>query len=309
MRKKIRESGACLLQKMNQATGKFIYIAKGFSKYRKTLAVCFLVLIFCFTTVTAAFSAGVSKKSSKSDIDIEFETKDGFLIHGKLSLPKEKRAKYPLVVLLHSIGYSSKYWLDMPSQFNQAGFAVLAVDFRGHGSSTYDKNFKKKYWLYMSEKSYLEYPSDILSLIQYMGENYKNISISHMVIVGADIGANTAVLVADKMKVKPKAIVLLSPSTKFKGLYIPISLANLGSTPILVGISGKDKYSISQANYLKRFAQGEFTIKAYPNGGIGILMLKVNPGMNVDIVNWVVKKYNAIATPIPAPAASKKPKK
>lgn len=263
---------------------------------RKILHLFILLLAFCLVTVTFSYAAGVSKKSSKEATDIEFETKDGFLLHGMLSLPKEKRAKYPLIVLLHSVGYSSKYWGSVVPQFTNAGFAVIAIDFRGHGASIYDKNFRKKNWMYMSDKSYQDYPKDILSFLVYLNDNYKNVSVSHMAIVGADVGANTAILVSDKLKIKPKALVLISPSVKFKDLYTPIALANLGSTPILVDVSNKDAYSKSQAGYLKRFAQSEFDIKTYPNGGIGMLMLKVNNGMGTDIVSFVVQKFNAAAS-------------
>lgn len=266
---------------------------------KKTILLFIMFLVLCFMTVTCSHAAGVSKKSSK-DIDIEFETKDGFLLHGKLALPTEKRAKYPLVVLLHSIGYSSKYWGNIQPQLTQAGFAVLAIDFRGHGASIFTSNFRKKNWLYMSDKSYLEYPSDILSFLVYVNDNYKNVSVSHMGIIGADIGANTAILVSDKLKIKPKALALISPSIKFKGLYTPIALANLGSTPIFVAVSNKDAYSKGQAAYLKRFAQGKFDIKTYPNGGIGMLMLKVNKGMDTDIVAFIVQQFNASASKVQA---------
>lgn len=267
----------------------------GFSFSRKVILFFITLLVLCVMTVNCSFAVGVSKKSSKADIDIEFQTKDNFLLHGKLALPKEKRAKYPLVVLLHSIGYSSKYWGNIQPQLVNAGFAVLSIDFRGHGASIYTAGFKKKNWLYMSDKSYLEYPTDILSFLVYVNDNYKNVSISHMAIVGADIGANTAILVADKLKIKPEVLVLISPSIKFKGLYTPIALANLGSTPIYVDVSAKDAYSKGQAAYLKRFAQGKFAIKAYPNGGIGMLMLKVNKGMDTDIVASIVQQFNAAA--------------
>ncbi len=261
----------------------------------KFVLILLLIVFTTFSTSLTVIAAGVSKKSAKADVEVEYETKDGFILHSTLGFPKDKRAKYPLVILLHSIGYSSKYWMDLPLDFKKAGFAVLAIDFRGHGSSIYDANFRKKNWLYMSNKSFLKYPSDVNGYIDYIGENYKNISTSHIVLVGADIGANTAILAADKMKIKPKAMVLISPTAKFKDLYTPIALANLVSTPAFTLVSSKDRYSTAQANYLKRFAQNEFTIKSYPNGGAGMLMLKVNSGMSVDIVNWVVKHFNTAA--------------
>lgn len=252
-----------------------------------------IFLVVCILTTSCAFGAAVSKKVSKAAIDLEFETKDGFLLTSKLYLPSEKRKKYPLVVLMHSIGYSSSYWLDMQAKYNQAGFAVLAVDFRGHGKSIYTASFKKTHWLYMSDKVFMKYPDDILDLLVYVSENYKNISASNLVFVGSDIGANTAILAAKKLKTKPAALVLISPSEKFKGLYTPIALADLGNTPILVVVSKKDRYSNNQAYYLKKFAQGKYEMKIYPYGGVGMLLLKVNPHATLDIVNWTVNQFNS----------------
>ncbi|MDD3238149.1 MAG: alpha/beta fold hydrolase [Candidatus Gastranaerophilales bacterium] len=252
-----------------------------------------IFIVVCIFTTSCAFGAALSKKVSKASIDLEVETKDGFLLTSKLYMPKEKRKKYPLVVLLHSLGYSSAYWIDLQSKFNQAGFAVLEMDFRGHGKSIYTANFRKTNWRYMSEKTYKKYPSDVCDVLLYVSENYKNISVSNMAIVGADIGANTAILASSKLKTKPIALVLISPSAKFKGLYTPIILADIGNVPICVPLSAKDRYSQTQAYYLKRFAQGPYYIKTYPYGGIGMLILKVNKGITTDIVNWTVQEFNS----------------
>lgn len=256
-----------------------------------------ILSLVCILATSFAFAAADGKKSSKNAIDIEFQTKDGFLLKSKLSLPTEKRAKYPMVVMMHSLGYSSAYWQDIPNKFRQAGFAVLEIDLRGHGKSIYDANFKKTNWFYLTNKSYAKYPKDVLNLLVYINENYKNIAVSHLVFIGADIGANTAILAASQLKTKPVSMVLISPSVEFKGLYTPIALTDGGKEPILVMFSQRDLHSKKEAATLLKFAQGEFDIKTYPNGGPGMLMLKVNPSMSSDIVNWVVKKFNATAAP------------
>lgn len=251
-----------------------------------------IFIVVCLFTSSCTFAAGVSKKSDKTVAEIEIETKDGYVLASKLFFPKEKRKKYPLVVLLHSIGYSSAYWLNIQTKFQKAGFAVLTVDFRGHGKSIYNSSFRKVNWLYMPETSYLRYPNDILDLLVYVNDNYKNVAVSHMAFVGADIGANTAILVSTKLQTKPVAIAMISPAIKFKGLYIPIALAELGNVPMYAAYSEKDRHSKTQVFYLKKFAQGNFDIHPYPYGGIGMLMLKVNHNMDVDIVNWVVSQFN-----------------
>ena len=83
-------------------------------------------------------------------------------------------------------------------------------------------------------------------------------------------------------------MVLLSLTRDFKGIYTPISLANIGNIPILSIVSIRDNHSYKEAQELKKFAQGTFYIKTYPAGGMGMLMLKANPSMAQDIVNWVL---------------------
>lgn len=263
---------------------------------KKILVLMFALSVLLLNFAPCAQAAGTSKKS-KGDAELQYQTKDGFMINATLGFPKEKRDKYPLVVLLHSIGYSSAYWCSVKDDFKKAGFAVLAIDFRGHGKSIYTANFHKRTWMYLPNKSFEKYPSDVQGMIKYVADNNKNVSLKNIVIVGGDVGANTAIIAASQMKIKPKALVLLSPSVRFKGLYTPICLADLGAVPILTIVSAKDPYSKSQAYYLKRFAQGAFSVKVYPNGGAGMLMLKVNKSMSVDIVNWVVMRFNSMATP------------
>lgn len=255
----------------------------------KKILICLMLIVL---SATGAFAAVASKSKSSTVTDIQMETKDGFVINAKLYVPKKKHKKYPLVVLLHSLGYSSKYWGNIPNDFEKAGLAVLAIDFRGHGASINDTNFKKYNWIYMSKTTYSHYPQDVLDMLVYVNDNYKNIAVNHIAFIGADIGANTAILAADKLKTKPVAMVLISPMVKFKGLYTPIALADLGSTPILFVYSEKDRYSKNQTKYLRRFVQGLCGEKVYPNGGIGMLMLKLNKGMDVNLTNWIVIQFN-----------------
>lgn len=251
---------------------------------KKLLVIC-LVLIF---SVPAVAYAAAKKKVGY--VNLTYETDDNFVIKSKLYYPKQKAKVYPVVVFLHSIGYSSDYWGDLVNNFVDSGVAALVIDLRGHGQSVYDSNFRIRSWRYYSNKQYAIYPKDVTDILKYLASNYKDISTTKYAIVGADIGANTAVLVSEKMVNKPKALVLMSPTSTFKGLYIPISMTNLGNIPIMTIASAKDNYSKKEANTLKKFAQSEYNLKIYPQGGMGMMMLKANPSMSKDIVNWVMPK-------------------
>ena len=175
-------------------------------------------------------------------------------------------------------------------KFVDAGAAALVVDLRGHGQSIYDSNFKIKSWVYYSNATFEKYPEDIAGILQYIAMNYRNLSTTKYAIVGADIGANTAILASEKMPNKPACLVLLSPSRNFKGLKTSIAMTNIGTAPVLTMVSVRDRFSSNEANILKKFAQSTYEIKRYPSGGMGMLMLKVNPTMADDIVKWVMPK-------------------
>lgn len=247
------------------------------------------LIIFLIMTATLLLpaAANAAPKKQKSTLALTYETKDSFIIKSKIIYPKVKKPSYPLVIMLHSLGYSSSYWTTLPKMLNDKGYAVLLVDLRGHGQSLYDSNFRIHYWTKYTDTQFSKYPKDVLEMLNYVLYAYKNLSDKDYVIIGADIGANTAILTAEQLKIEPKGIVLISPSLKFKGLYTPIAMTNLGSTPIMAIASKRDNYSFQQIAELKKFAQGRYDEKIYPVGGAGMLMLKANPTMAADIANWI----------------------
>lgn len=256
------------------------------AKVVKIVKKIFLVVLAIFIfTITAQ---NVYCKTIKKEIEIQ--TKDARIIKATLNYVKiEGVEKYPTVVLLHSLGYSSEDWGNLIPDLNNAGYAVIAIDFRGHGKSIYDSNFRRKTWAYFTQKTYQKFPNDVIAILNQAQKSSKKVSLNNLAIVGADVGANTAVLVAKDLKYKPKTLVLISPTTSFKGLYIPIALTQIGQTPILSMVSQKDLYCLKEQQNLSRFAQGGFYAKNYPQGGMGMLMLKSNPSMPQDITRWILK--------------------
>ena len=176
--------------------------------------------------------------------------------------------------------------------FLHAGIAVLQIDMKGHGRSATDIYFKRRSWIYLDDKDYQTYPNEVLDIVYNVIDSYDNIEPSYIVYLGADIGANTAIWAASMQKPYPLCMVLISPYVDFKGLYTQIKLANAGKTPIFAAAAMDDLLSVKQVEELEKFAQGDYEKKIYPNGGTGMLMIKVNPQMPIDMVNWVVNKIN-----------------
>lgn len=262
---------------------------------KKIIIFAIAIVLTClpFIQTIADANTNTNKKVTKNKtIKIEYETQDKFLISANLVYPKTKEKLYPLVILLHSIGENSNQWGTLPDKLLESGFAILKVDLRGHGESIYNIDLNKKYWQNLSEKAYSKYPNDILGLMNYVKQEYKNISFSHYAIIGADIGANTSILASQLMKNKPFALVLISPQTSFKGLYIPIAIADLPKTNILFVYSNLDNKTVKEVKSLKRFAQAQTKELIYPSGGSGMILLKNNKDSDYDITNWCVEEFN-----------------
>ena len=247
-----------------------------------------LALFLIFTNLPVESAPSIMKK------EMQVVSSDGFNISATLSYPKVKSIKeFKTVVLLHSLGYNSQWWEGLPKILLDKGYAVLAIDLRGHGNSVYNSKLTKVSWKSMKNSAYAKYPRDIISVIEAVkDENSKKIFFNNWAIVGADIGASAGVLASDKLTVKPKTIVMISPVVKTKGLFIPVSMAHLDNVDFLT-ISGKEDYSsIEASEYLHKFAQAEFVEFTSESKTTGMLMLKNAPETVHLISEWIAEYLN-----------------
>lgn len=217
------------------------------------------------------------------------ETKDGQLIQGYLSYPKTNKKYYPTIILLHSIGRNSKYWAPLYIELSNMGYAVLRVDFRGHGKSVYDKKFRQRSWTTFKNDTFEKYPQDVYDVIDKVQKETKKVDFSNYIIVGSDIGANTAVILAKMMKVKPKGLILISPRMNHKGLYIPIVMTEIGNTPILAISSKTNSFYMSEQDKISKFAQGDFDVYNADRGGADMTILRSQPEIRQVVTDWITK--------------------
>ncbi len=250
----------------------------------------FIILaLFLFLINTSVDAAQTFVKK-----DLKVVAQDGFNISATLTYPKVKGQKeFPTVVLLHSLGYNSQWWENIPKNFIEKGFAVITIDLRGHGESIYNSRLTKLSWKNLKNSGFAKYPTDVVSVIEEIEkENPSKQFFNKWAIVGADIGASTGVLAADKLKSNPEIIVMISPIVKTRGLYIPVSIAHLDGTDFLVISGTDDSDSKEAADYLRKFAQNQFVTFTSESKSTGMLMLKNDPGLTNFITEWVSEYLN-----------------
>lgn len=242
-----------------------------------------LALFLIFINISAEAAIKTTQK------DIEAISVDGFNMRATLTYPKVKgKREFQTVVLLHSIGYNSQWWANLPNDLLEKGYAVLSIDLRGHGKSIYNAKLGKISWKNLKNSGYAKYPDDVISVINKVKEENTKIKFFNTwAIVGADIGASTGVLAADKLKNDPKTIIMISPIVQTKGLYIPVSLAHLETTDFLAISGTEDTESVESAKYLSKFAQNEFASFTSNSKTTGMLMLKNDEGLSKMLAEWI----------------------
>lgn len=225
--------------------------------------------------------------------DITSVSKDGFTIKANFAYPKKNQKEFSTVVLLHSLGYNSEWWGNLKNDLLNKGFAVLAIDLRGHGKSIYNSKMSKTSWKSLKDSAYAKYPGDIIGVIDKIKEeNTKKIFFNNWAIIGSDIGASAGVIASDKLKNRPVTIVMLSPIVKSKSLYIPVSIAHLDNVDFLAVYGTDDTDSREAGKYLKKFAQAAFLEYTSDSKTTGMLMLKNDNSLNKVLTEWIANYLN-----------------
>ncbi len=245
---------------------------------RKTLAI---LIIFLMLLVPFSFASPKKKKVPPVKNKIEFATKDKFILVGDLYFAKKPSSK-PLVILLHSFGVSAKEWKTLAERLRLNNFNVLAMDLRGHGRSVYTESLKLKSRYKFKPADWQKLPYDVVESINYVKANYTGINCDDTIIIGADIGGSAGVISGLMLKNQPLKFVLISPMLNFKGLYIPIKIANYTNTRFFVILSKTDKVLFNFYTKINPI------IKTYPFGGPGNRVLFANPDSIDDIVNFIL---------------------
>lgn len=254
---------------------------------KKTILIILTLFLFLINTAVHAAPSVLEK-------DLKVVTKDKFNICATLAYPKIKGKKdYQTVVLLHSLGYNSQWWGDLPKNLLAKGYAVLTIDLRGHGKSVYNSRLTKLSWKNMKNSGFAKCPTDIVDIIEEIKkENTSKQFFNKWAIVGADIGASSGIIASDKLKSYPEVVVMISPVVETRGLYIPVSVAHLETSDFLAILGTDDTDSKAAAEYLSKFAQNQFVDFTSESKSTGMLMIKNDPGLANFITEWVSEYLN-----------------
>jgi dienelactone hydrolase len=213
---------------------------------------CTVVAILVGTTLAAAPARRVT-----------FRAEDGATLTGAYYEPSRRPA--PGIILLHMLRRSHADWDAAASQLSDAGFAVLALDYR-------------------SGDELGAYALDVRAAKAFLRDRPEVVAGS-LGIAGASIGANLAVLdAADDPGVV--SIALLSPGLDYKGLRTEAAMKKFGARPALLAGSTKDPYAARSIRHLTTIGPGVREVRLTDAIAHGTVLLARDSELIPALVDW-----------------------
>ena len=216
---------------------------------------------------------------------ISFRTGDGVNIVGNYFKPDNEHA--PVFLLLHMMPSTKESWNTFASFLQEKGYAVLAIDLRGHGESI-EKNGKKIDFKEFRDEDHRESMNDIASAKEFLAEK-KEIDISQMAIAGASIGANLALWHAS-IDENVRLLFLLSAGLDYRGIKTP-ALARKFSGPVFIMASDGDSYAAESSRKLYDEFNGEKILKIITGKSHGTNMINSEPELMNELLGWIDGKF------------------
>lgn len=130
-------------------------------------------------------------------LQFNIETLDGLKLHGQSWIPEDQTRA--VVCLVHGLGGHSGRYAHVAQVFTQAGFALMALDLRGHGRSEGKRGHAPSYTVLMD---------DLYQLLEKAKEQYPETPVF---LYGHSLGGNLVIHYALKRMVKLNGIIATSP--------------------------------------------------------------------------------------------------
>jgi dienelactone hydrolase len=216
--------------------------------------------------------------------EITFKTEDGVEISGNYFEPGKEHS--PGFLLLHMMPSTKESWNSFAALLQENGFAVLAIDLRGHGKSI-DKNGSKLDYKEFKDPEHRESMKDIAAAKEFLS-GMKNVDISRMAIAGASIGANLALWQASNDK-DIKILILLSAGLNYRGIEAA-KLAPKYSGPVYILACEGDTNAAKSSRELLNVFPGDMKLELFKGNSHGTNMLLSESGLMDKLLAWSIKK-------------------
>jgi len=155
--------------------------------------------------VAAVESGGITADQSSPS----FQTFDLAELHASFDMPVGVPAPIPAVLLLHGYGEDRRVWRNFTQQLLGRGWAVMALDLRGHGES----RSRNKAPLEATTAWRVDpraFPVDLDPALDWLKARPR-IDTQKIVMIGVDVGANLALIASGRFP-EVRTVVAIRPN-------------------------------------------------------------------------------------------------
>ncbi len=220
------------------------------------------------------FVSGCASQKPMEKITIKAE--DGTILTSNYFNAENPTAN---VILLHMLGRNRNDWNDFAKDLQERNFAVLAIDFRGHGESAGELK---------TPLDFQKFVLDVKAANYFLNTEHPN---TKMYIVGASIGANAGLqFAATNPNANVTKLVLLSPGLDYKGL-VTKEFIETYNKELFIAAARDDVYAFNSAQELGLSAAtpaGKRTFEIVDGVDHGTNMLK-DESFKLRVSQWLEK--------------------
>lgn len=231
------------------------------------------------TLLLAALAAGHASAQALPE-EVTLRTADGVRIVGTY-YPPDRPGPRPSVVLLHMLDHARGDWDESARGLSGEGYAVLAIDLRGHGESTRGVGS----WRSFTEEGFQAMVEDVAAAHEYL-RRAPQADSDRLAVIGASIGANVALLYGSR-EPSVKTLALLSPGLDYRGVRTREAMSLYGPRPVLIAASREDSYSAQSSAALDALASGRHRLVLFDQAGHGTLMFEKAPRLESMLLDWL----------------------
>lgn len=191
-------------------------------------------------------AASPSAAAESSIEAVSITTRDNIALAGDFYASR-KKGRVPAVLLVHDMGGDRSQLAPIAERLQKLGFAVLALDLRGHGQSRSERYDWAKLDDDARERMWVLTPRDLAAGAEYL-RSRSDVHTSNLSLVGLRAGSAVAVhYAADDQNAR--AVVILDPQPDGHGFALAKDVEKLQGLPTLI-LAPSD-----QRNVAERLAQ------------------------------------------------------